>query len=121
METQRPWPERALSRTTPVLWRRDAIMTLTAHLLIHNGAHGARSTAWHPKTRPTCADALAVVRRHVWDQSDVSMSPQDIDRRKIPHPWLERFTEARGYAAYMDKVELRGCQNDGRGTTQGTH
>jgi len=38
-----------------------------------------------------------------------AMSQQDIDMRQIPHPWLERVTEALCYAACVDKVELRAC------------
>jgi hypothetical protein len=42
-----------------------------------------------------------------------AMSQQDIDMRQIPHPWLERVTEALCYAACVDKVELRGgCDVD---------
>jgi hypothetical protein len=99
METQRQWNERAIGRTTPVLLSLYSIITLTAHLLIQKGANCVRSTAWHPKTRPTFADAMALVRRHVWDHISFSMSQQDIDMRKIPHTLLERFTEALCYAA----------------------
>jgi hypothetical protein len=94
METPRQGHERAIGRTTPVWLSLYAIITLTAHLLIHTGANGVRSTAWHPKTRPTCADAMALGRRHVWDHLSCSMSQQDIAMRKIPHTLLERFTEA---------------------------
>jgi hypothetical protein len=99
METQRQWHERAMSRTTPVLLSLYSIITLTAHLLIPQGANCVRSTAWHPKTRPTFADTRALVRRHVWDHIYFSMSQQDIDMRKIPPTLLERFTEALCYAA----------------------
>ena len=99
MATPRQWHERAIGRTTPVWLSLYAIITWTAHLLIHKGANCVRSTAWHPQTRPTCADAMALVRRHVWDHLSFSMSQQDIDRRNIPHTLLERFTEALCYAA----------------------
>jgi hypothetical protein len=99
METPRQWKERAMGRTTPVVLRRYSLITWTAHLLIHKGANGVRSTAWHPKTRPTFADAIALVRRHVWAHIYVSTSQQDTDMRQIPHALLERFTEALCYAA----------------------
>jgi hypothetical protein len=35
-----------------------------------------RSTAWYHKTRPTFADALALVRRQLWDHLHFSMSQQ---------------------------------------------
>jgi hypothetical protein len=99
MATPRQWHERAIGRTTPGLLSLYSLITVTAHLRIHKGAHGVRSTAWHPKTRPPCAEAMALVRRHVWDHISFSMSQQDIDMRNIPHTLLERFTEALCYAA----------------------
>ena len=111
--TPRQWPARAMGRTTPGLWRRSSSLTVTAQLLIPPGATGVRSLAWPPPTRPTCADALALVRRHVGEHRACAMSQQDIDMRQIPHPWLERVTEALCYAACVDKVELRGgCDVD---------
>ena len=97
--TQRQWHARASGRTTPVVWRLSAILTLTAQLLIPQGAHGGRRLAWPPKTRPTVAEARALVRRHVWAQIACAMSQQAIDMRKIPHTLWERFTAALCYAA----------------------
>jgi hypothetical protein len=65
-----------------------------------------RSTAWYRKTRPTFSDAIALVRRHVWEHLHFSMSHQETDMLKIPRAVFERFTEALCYAAYLDKVEL---------------
>jgi hypothetical protein len=53
-----------------------------------------RSTAWYRKTRPTFADAMALVRQHVWEHLHFSM-----DMIKIPRALFERFTEALCYAA----------------------
>ena len=99
METQRQWNERAIARTTPALLSLYAIITLTAHLLIEKGATCVRSTAWYRKTRPTFSDAMALVRRHLWDHLHFSMSQQETDMIKIPRVLLERFTEALCYAA----------------------
>jgi hypothetical protein len=99
METQRQWNERAIARTTPVLLSLYSIITLTAHLLIDKGATCVRSTAWYRKTHPTFVDAMALVRRHVWDHLHFSMSHQETDMIKIPRVLLERFTEALCYAA----------------------
>jgi hypothetical protein len=97
--TPRQGHERAIGRTTPVLWSRDALIPLTAPLLIHQGATGVQSLAWHPTTRPPCADAMAWVRRPVWDHLSCSMSQQESDRRHMPPTLLERFTAALCYAA----------------------
>jgi hypothetical protein len=99
METQRQWNDRAIARTTPALLSLYTIITLTAQLLIEKGATCVRSTAWYRKTRPTFSDAMALVRRHLWDHLHFSMSQQETDMIKIPRVLLERFTEALCYAA----------------------
>jgi hypothetical protein len=76
METQRQWNDRAIARATPALLSLYSIITLTAHLLIEKGATCVRSTAWYRKTRPTFSDAMALVRRHLWNHLHFSMSQQ---------------------------------------------
>jgi hypothetical protein len=99
METQRQWNERAIARTTPALLSLYAIITLTAQLLIEKGATCVRSTAWYRKTHPTFADAMALVRRQLWEHLHFSMSQQETAMLKIPRALFERFTEALCYAA----------------------
>ena len=99
METQRQWNDRAIARTTPALLSLYSIITLNAQLLIEQGMTCVRSTAWYRKTRPTFADAIALVRRQLWEHLDFSMSQQETDMIKIPRALLERFTEALCYAA----------------------
>jgi hypothetical protein len=99
METQRQWNDRAIARTTPVLLSLYSVITLTAHLLIEKGETCVRSTAWYDKTHPTFADAIAWVRRHLWEHIHFSTSQQETDLIKIPRALLERFTEALCYAA----------------------
>ena len=99
METQRQWNDRAIARTTPALLSLYSVIALTAHLLIHKGVACVRSTAWYTKTRPTFADAIALVRRHMWNHFHFSMSQQETDMIKIPRALFERFTEALCYAA----------------------
>jgi hypothetical protein len=77
----------------------SSIITLTAHLLTEKGATCVRSTAWYSKIRPTFSDALALVRRQVWEHLHFSMSQQETDLVKIPRALLERFTDALCYAA----------------------
>jgi DDE superfamily endonuclease len=99
METQRQWNDRAIARTTPALLSLYSIITLTAQLLIEKGATCVRSTAWYRKTRPTFADAIALVRRQLWDHIHFSTSPQETDMIKIPRALFERFIDAMCYAA----------------------
>ena len=109
LEPPRPWNERAMARTTPARLSRYSIITLTAHRLIEPGATCVRRTAWSRNPHPTCADAMALVRRHWWDPPHCSTSQHETDMMQIPRAWLERFTEALCSAASMDKVELRRC------------
>jgi hypothetical protein len=50
---------------------------------------------------------MALVRRHLWNHLQFSMSQQETDMIKIPRVLLERFTEALCYAAKLDKVKLK--------------
>ena len=84
METQRQWSERAIARTTPALLSLYSIVTLTAHLLIEKGLTSVRRTAWYRTTRPTFADAIALVRRQLWEHIHFSTSPQETDMVKVP-------------------------------------
>ena len=99
MATQRQWNDRAIARTTPALLSLYSIITLTAQQLIEKGAPCVRSTAWYRKTRPTCADAIALVRRQLWDHIHFSTSPQETDMIKMPRALFERFMDAVCYAA----------------------
>jgi hypothetical protein len=99
METQRQWNDRAIARTTPALVSLYSIITLTAELLIEKGAACVRNTAWYGKTRPTFSDAIALVRRQLWDHIHFSTSQQETELIQIPRAVLERLTEALCYAA----------------------
>lgn len=99
LETQRQWNDRAIARTTPALLSLYSIITLTAQQLIEQGATCMQSTAWYRKTRPTFSDALAWVRRHIWDHSHFSMSQQETDMIEIPRTLFERFIHTVCYAA----------------------
>jgi hypothetical protein len=99
METQRQWNDRAIARTTPALLSLYSIITLTAHLLIEKGTSCVRSTAWYTKSDPTFADAIAWVRRYLWDHIHFSTSQQETDMIQIPRVFFERFMEAMTYAA----------------------
>jgi hypothetical protein len=99
METQRQWNERAIARATPALLSLYSIITLTAELLIAKGTVCVRSTAWYGKTRPTFADAIALVRRQLWDHIHFSTSLQETDMIQMPRELFERFMDAVCYAA----------------------
>jgi hypothetical protein len=99
MATQRQWHERAIARTTPALLSLYSIITLTAHQLLQKESTIVRVTAWYAKIRPTFADALASVRRHLWDHLHFSTSPHETDMIKIPRVLFDRFIDVVCYAA----------------------
>ena len=99
IETQRQWSDRAIARTTPLLFGLFSLVTLLAHQLIVAEAKPVRTAAWYAKALPTFSDAIALVRRQLWSHSYFSTSGQDTDLIKIPRTLLERFTDALCYAA----------------------
>lgn len=99
LETQRQWNARAIARTTPALLSLYAIVTLTAHQWLQKGGAIGRPSAGYAKAWPTFSEAIALVRRQVWDQIHFSTSLQETDRTQIPRALLERFIDALCYAA----------------------
>ena len=99
IETQRQWNDLAIGRTTPALFGLYALGTLLAHGLLQADAHVVRTAAWYAKTRPTFADAIAVVRREVWSSFHFAMSESRTEMIKIPRTVFERLTDTVCYAA----------------------
>ena len=73
-------------------------MALLAHP--HMGTAGrVGRAAWYPKPLPTFGDALALVRRHRWEQEAFRTSAGAGDLVEVPRAMLQRLTEALCYAA----------------------
>jgi DDE superfamily endonuclease len=100
-ETQRQWSELAIRRTTPALLGLFSIVTLFAHQRMRRSMQAIRKAAWYRKSRPTFADALALVRKELWAQEEQTFcgSPSATDTVKVPRAFVERLTEAVCYAA----------------------
>ena len=100
-ETQRHWSERAIRRTAPVLLGLFSVITLLANRYMAKGKDIVRRAAWYDKNRPTFSDALALVRKELWAQQEVTFcgSAQEIDTVKVPRGFIERLTEAVCHAA----------------------
>ena len=100
VETQRQWSDRAIARTTPALFGLFSWVTLAAHMLQKQCPATPRSAAWYAKTLPTFADAIALVRRNLWQASETfSMSGDEPDITKVPVPLFNRFIDSLAYAA----------------------
>lgn len=107
LETQRQWNARAIGRTTPALLSLSSIVTLTAHPLRQKEATIVRVPAWYGNICPTCADAMDLVRRHLWDQRHFSTSQHETDMIKKPMSCLATSLTWFATPCKFDKVELR--------------
>jgi hypothetical protein len=67
IETQRQWSDKAIERTTPVLFGLYSIICLIALRLSKSKELIPQSTAWYQKQNITFSDVLAYVRRHIWE------------------------------------------------------
>ena len=100
-ETQRQWSDLAIARTTPALFGLFSLITLWAAEAKVIAALLPRSSVWYTKEAPTFSDAIAAVRRVLWDVRDLpnlSTSQENQDLVKIPTAILQRLTEALCYA-----------------------
>jgi hypothetical protein len=99
LETQRQWSEAAIRRTTPVLLGLFSLVTLLAHQQMPGPIAAVRQAAWYPKRDPTFADALALVRRELWQHRTFSTSPDAGELVKVPRAIVECLTETLCYVA----------------------
>lgn len=99
LETQRQWSDLAIARTTPLLFGLFSLVTLLANTLIKAPAQIVRTAAWYAKEQPTFSDALALVRRCLWNSCHLQTSQLETDVVKIPRSLFERLTDAVCYAA----------------------
>ncbi len=103
METQRQWTDLAILRTTPALLGLYSCIAMWAHAL--QGAPKsaamlyAHTTAWYDKRQPTFSDAIAAVRRALWQAPTLSLSRSRDDMIEIPVALWRRLTETACYAA----------------------
>lgn len=94
VETQRQWSDLAIARTTPALLGLFSLITLWATDAKVAAVLLPRSAAWYAKEAPTFSDAIAAVRRLLWDVPNLSTSRQNPEIVKIPAALLERLIEA---------------------------
>jgi len=99
VETQRQWSDLAIVRTTPALLGLFSLITLLAQQVIGDGMLPTRQAAWYNKPVPTLADALALVRQHLWSITFSEMSQSEADMMKIPRAVVERLTTTLAHAA----------------------
>jgi hypothetical protein len=99
VETQRPWSDRAIARTTPVLLALFSLVTLLALRLSREGPIPVQATAWYPKAEPTFADCLALVRRHLWCARDLVHSAAEAECVQFPREAVDLLIQGFPLAA----------------------
>jgi hypothetical protein len=94
IETQRQWSDRAIERTTPLLFGLYSLVALFGQALHPDGHIPVAQAAWYRKQTATFRDVLAVVRRHLWGHGTFPTSPTDPGVVLVPHSTLERWSLA---------------------------
>ena len=79
------------------------MVTLAADILIEQrGGMAPRTAAWYDKTSPSFADAIALVRRHLWVQQGTFMPSErehEHESIKVPRLLYHRMLDSLAYAA----------------------
>jgi hypothetical protein len=99
VETQRQWNAWAILRTTPVLLGLFSVVTWLAHQQQAEHCLPVRQAAWYVKEQPTFSDALAWVRRDLWNYVLFCTLSSKAEGRKLQEQLLQRFAETLCYAA----------------------
>jgi hypothetical protein len=86
-------------RTTPALLGLFSLVTLWAHDLAAEAPLAPATAAWYPKLHCTFSDAIAAVRRQIWQHQSSCMSRRAADVIKIPRQLWQRAANALAYAA----------------------
>jgi hypothetical protein len=97
VETQRQWSDLAIARTTPALLGLFSLVTLLAHPLGCGTHLPIRQAAWYAKSAPTFSDALAQVRRGLWQHLLFTTSHRRIDTQKFASRQTKRLISALCY------------------------
>lgn len=99
VETQRQWSDLAIARTTPALLGLFSLVTLLAHHLQAASPLTVRASAWYAKSQPTFIDALALVRRYLWQHTKFPHSPLKTGVQEFPRSVLDDLLDTLAYAA----------------------
>lgn len=95
-ETQRHWSTRAIGRGTPCLCGLFSLVVLLAKRLYPERLPD-RGTRWYRQEAATFSDALAAVRRHLWDANSAHSGPAG-DQCLIPRALLAGLQHVAAYS-----------------------
>ncbi len=96
-ETQRQWSDRAIERTTPCLFGIFSLIVIFAKTLYPQGLP-IRQAEWYKKDEATFSDVLATVRRHLWNNANISYSSNRNKMLLIPRTALFSLLEVACYS-----------------------
>jgi hypothetical protein len=91
VETQHQWSDRAIARCTPCLLGLFSITALWVDSLQKTHPLEATQAAWYHKKLPTFSDALAAVRKEIWNQRNFCTSEKTEDMIQIPRRLLNEL------------------------------
>jgi len=94
IETQRQWSDRAIERSTPLLFGLYSLVTLFGQAAHPDGCIPVAQAAWYCKQIATFRDVLAGIRRQLWGFWTFPTSPTDPDVVLVPRSMLERLSWA---------------------------
>lgn len=99
VETQRQWSDKAIDRTTPVLFGLFSIVTLATLRIAERENIPVADTAWYNKQLPTFSDCLAAVRLGIWRSLYFTNSANQPDLVKLQPPDLNHLLDCLAHAA----------------------
>jgi hypothetical protein len=94
IETQRQWSDRAIERTTPLLFGLYSLVALFGSALALDGHPPHRQAAWYHKSSATFSDILALVRRHLWGNFIFPTARSDPTVVLVPRTTLAQLAHA---------------------------
>jgi hypothetical protein len=89
IQRHRQWSDRAIERTTPLLFGLYSLVALFGQAVHPDGQIPGAQAAWYHKEAATCSDVLAFVRRHLRGQGTFPTSPTNPDVVLVPRSTLE--------------------------------
>ena len=99
VETQRPWSDLAIARTTPVLPGLFSVVTLLASGWHAEGSLSAKGSAWYAKGSATFSDCIQLAREKIWRSRISDGSRKGVESRQLPEPLLDALIQGLSAAA----------------------
>jgi hypothetical protein len=91
LETQRPWSDHAIARTTPVLLALFSLVTVLALRWRYEGRMPVPVAAWYHQGEPTFSDCVALVRQHLWRARYGVNAAPEAELMQLPREALDLF------------------------------